>query len=399
MLLCRNEEVFKMKQRINNNNKNNLTKHIAVLLGICILGGALTGCGFVANPMQYMKDADEELVAAEQNTDESASGSNSSAGASGDSSGEVVQVTDNKIIVIGTYGSVSDMINADDYKSQADIECIQETRDFDDTSDMLAVAKKVQESCDTDAESVIVSVRSRIYEQISYFLQHTINTSKGLLVIREDAKDTDYNTTFAEALKVAVEPEDYNAGVTKTTTSGNNAGNTNIINDNTANVNTTNNNAANNMVNSAGVSDVTTEKTNSNNYIIMSGLTDIDVIDISGVNSLPYVNIVYDYVGNDAYAAEKVFNTSEGVVVVTENSDGSLSPAMSQLVKDVSSSIPIVILCSSGYDAADMAQERFDSCIATSNMSAEQARIMSMLCITHSKNINDWKVYFTHKSL
>ena len=37
-------------------------------------------------------------------------------------------------------------------------------------------------------ESVIVSVRSRIYEQIPYLLQHTINTSKGLLVIREDAK-------------------------------------------------------------------------------------------------------------------------------------------------------------------------------------------------------------------
>ncbi len=358
MLLCRNEEVFKMKQRINNNNKNNLTKHIAVLLGICILGGALTGCGFVANPMQYMKDADEELVAAEQNTDESASGSNSSAGASGDSSGEVVQVTDNKIIVIGTYGSVSDMINADDYKSQADIECIQETRDFDDTSDILAVVKKVQESCNTDAESVIVSVQSRVFEQIAYFLQHTINTTKRIILVREDAKNTEYKTTFAEALNEAVVNDATDKKITDTT-----------------------------------------EKSNSNNYIIMSGLTDIDVIDISGVNSLPYVNIVYDYVGNDAYAAEKVFNTSEGVVVVTENSDGSLSPAMSQLVKDVSSSIPIVILCSSGYDAADMAQERFDSCIATSNMSAEQARIMSMLCITHSKNISDWKVYFTHKSL
>ena len=54
------------------------------------------------------------------------------------------------------------MVNTTDYKSQADIECIQETRDFDDTSDMLALVKKVQESCNTDAESVIVSVRSRV---------------------------------------------------------------------------------------------------------------------------------------------------------------------------------------------------------------------------------------------
>ena len=56
MLLCRNEEVFKMKQRSYNKNKNNSVKHIAILLGICMLSGALTGCGFVANPMQYMKD-------------------------------------------------------------------------------------------------------------------------------------------------------------------------------------------------------------------------------------------------------------------------------------------------------------------------------------------------------
>ena len=76
-------------------------------------------------------------------------------------------MTDNKVIAIGTYGSISDMINTADYKSQADIECIQETRDFDDTSDMLALVKKVQESCNTDAESVIVSVRSRVYNQRS----------------------------------------------------------------------------------------------------------------------------------------------------------------------------------------------------------------------------------------
>ena len=73
MLLCRNEEVFKMKQRSYNKNKNNSAKHIAILLGICMLSGALTGCGFVANPMQYMKDADEELVAAEQNRDDGTS--------------------------------------------------------------------------------------------------------------------------------------------------------------------------------------------------------------------------------------------------------------------------------------------------------------------------------------
>ena len=314
-----------MKQRSYNKNKNNSAKHIAILLGICMLSGALTGCGFVANPMQYMKDADEELVAAEQNTDDGTSG-NSSAGTSGDNSSEAMQVTDNKIIVIGTYGSISDMINTDDYKSQADIECIQETRDFDDTSDMLAVVKKVQESCDTDAESVIVSVRSRIYKQISYLLQHTINTSKGLLVIREDAKDTDYNTTFAEALNVAVEPETYNAGVTQTTTSGNST------------------------VNSAGVSDITTNNS-SNNYTVISRLTDMDVFDVS------------------------------------------------QLVKDTAESIPVVILCNGGYNAAAMAQEEYGSCIAASGMSAEQARIMAMLCLTQSKSMDDWKVHFTQTGL
>ena len=73
-------------------------------------------------------------------------------------------------------------------------------------------------------------------------------------------------------------------------------------------------------------------------------LSDMDVIDISGINSLPYVNIIYDYIGNDAYAAQKAVNTSEAVVVVTESSDGSLSPDMSQLINDISSSIPVMLL-------------------------------------------------------
>ena len=186
-------------------------KYIAVMLGVCMLGSALSGCGFVANPMQYMKDADKELAAAEQNTDNDTSGSatDSSSGKNknnSNSSDNKVEVTDNKVIAIGTYGSISDMVNTADYKSQADIECIQETRDFDDTSDMLALVKKVQESCNTDAESVIVSVRSRVYNQIVYLLQHTISTSKGLIVINEDGKDTDYNKVFDEALKIAVNP-------------------------------------------------------------------------------------------------------------------------------------------------------------------------------------------------
>ena len=125
----------------------------------------------------------------------------------------------------------------------------------------------------------------------------------------------------------------------------------------------------------------------------------MDVFDVSGESSLPYVNIVYDYAGNDAYAAEKMFNTSEAVVVVTENNDGSLSPAMSQLVKDTAESIPVVILCNGGYNAATMAQEEYGSCIAASGMSAEQARIMAMLCLTQSKSMDDWKVHFTQTGL
>ena len=82
-------------------------KYIAVMLGVCMLGSALSGCGFVANPMQYMKDADKELAAAEQNTDNDTSDSatDSSSGKNKNSSDNKVEVTDNKVIAIGTYGS------------------------------------------------------------------------------------------------------------------------------------------------------------------------------------------------------------------------------------------------------------------------------------------------------
>lgn len=46
-----------------------------------------------------------------------------------------------------------------------------------------------------------------------------------------------------------------------------------------------------------------------------------------------------------------------------------------------------------------MAQEEYGSCIAASGMSAEQARIMAMLCLTQSKSMDDWKVHFTQTGL
>ena len=72
---------------------------------------------------------------------------------------------------------------------------------------------------------------------------------------------------------------------------------------------------------------------------------------------------------------------------------------LSQLVKDTAESIPVVILCNGGYNAAAMAQEEYGSCIAASGMSAEQARIMAMLCLTQSKSMDDWKVHFTQTGL
>lgn len=371
-------------------------KYIPVMLGVCMLGSALSGCGFVANPMQYMKDADKELAAAEQNTDNDTSGSatDSSSGNSknnSNSSDNKVEVTDNKVIAIGTYGSISDMVNTTDYKSQADIECIQETRDFDDTSDMLALVKKVQESCNTDAESVIVSVRSRVYNQIVYLLQHTISTSKGLIVINEDGKDTDYNKVFDEALKIAVNPQSY---VSASAVSTNNASNSNSGNNVSGDTVTGVDNNKGNVIKDNNNKDNKTY----GSYKVIEKLSDMDVIDISGINSLPYVNIIYDYIGNDAYAAQKAVNTSEAVVVVTESSDGSLSPDMSQLINDISSSIPVIIICS-GSDAAQAVNDAHNNCIASYGMSAEEARIMAMLCLTQGKNINDWRVHFTQVNL
>ena len=97
-------------------------------------------------------------------------------------------------------------------------------------------------------------------------------------------------------------------------------------------------------------------------------------------------------IGNDAYAAQKAVNISEAVVV-TESSDGSLSPDMSQLINDISSSIPVIIICS-GSDAAQAVNDTHNNCIASYGMSAEEARIMAMLCLTQGKNINDWRVHF-----
>ena len=166
---------------------------------------------------------------------------------------------------------------------------------------------------------MIVSVRSRVYNQIVYLLQHTISTSKGLIVINEDGKDTDYNKVFDEALKIAVNPQSY---VSASAVSTNNASNSNSGNNVSGDTVTGVDNNKGNVIKDDNNKDNKTY----DSYKVIEKLSDMDVIDISGINSLPYVNIIYDYIGNDAYAAQKAVNTSEAVVVALRRSLEELYP-------------------------------------------------------------------------
>lgn len=54
---------------------------------------------------------------------------------------------------------------------------------------------------------------------------------------------------------------------------------------------------------------------------------------MTGIKDMGYVGMVNDYIGNDVYTAQKIMASYESVVVVSDTADGSLSPAMTQLVK------------------------------------------------------------------
>ena len=113
--------------------------------------------------------------------------------------------------------------------------------------------------------------------------------------------------------------------------------------------------------------------------------------DVTGIKDMGYVGMVNDYIGNDVYTAQKIMASYESVVVVSDTADGSLSPAMTQLVKDVSGYIKVIVVNNSGSEY-DYAADGLNV-ITAQTMTSWQARIMAMLCLT-DKNITDWQEFF-----
>ena len=231
-----------------------------------------------------------------------------------------------KVCIVGTYGSVSELVNTADYEDKIDIELIQENKDFDETKDLISLASKVQEICSGDADIVIVSARKRFADQIRYFLTYTIDTDKSIYVVEED--NNNYKTEIADIVD----------------------------------------NKANKVNDSAK-----------------------HHFDVTGIKDMGYVGMVNDYIGNDVYTAQKIMASYESVVVVSDTADGSLSPAMTQLVKDVSGYIKVIVVNNSGSEY-DYAADGLNV-ITAQTMTSWQARIMAMLCLT-DKNITDWQEFF-----
>lgn len=107
------------------------------------------------------------------------------------------------------------------------------------------------------------------------------------------------------------------------------------------------------------------------------------VIDISGINDLPYVEIVYDYSGNDGTFVEKMLNLSEGLVVVTDTYDGSVSEGAAMILKGVSKSLPVVKLSTNTLGDDKENESEF---IKAGSLSPARTRILLSAGMTMTKD-------------
>lgn len=303
------------------------------IIAVCMFS-IFTGCGFVSNPMRYMMQADSSELSndnQEDTTDSSQSDDSETY----------------KVAVIGTNEDISDKIDAGDYADKAAITFIQQTSDFADTSDMLALVKKVTEVYYSNVNAIIVSAKSSVANEVKYLLDCTISCEKPIIVMTEDESGKDFKDIFEENFEEAVSPH--------------------II------------------FNVYTLEDVPL-------YASNSGKIYNDIINISNEKYLPSVNIIYDYIGNDAYSAEKVIDVSEGVVIVTDTADGSLSPAMTQLIKDRAGT-PIVIVSTNNalydYESDGL------NVITTKKLTAQEARIKLMTCLTKTQDIEQISTHFS----
>lgn len=114
--------------------------------------------------------------------------------------------------------------------------------------------------------------------------------------------------------------------------------------------------------------------------------------DVSKLDSLPRVEIVYAYAGADAHILKNILQTKPDGLVFAATGNGSFSTPMRRQVLALDGSLPIVRSSRTGNGLVARNGEVNDDeykTAAANNLSPQKARILLTLALTVSKNIED----------
>lgn len=358
-------------------NKKVLVMSVLIIVLICF-----SGCQRYENPLRFMMEYDNntENETAEGQSNVSQENTQSDSGSN--------NLKGSKTVILGTYGNVSELVKAEDYRKITNIELAQQTIDNREVSDLITVSGKVSEILsDSATSSLILTCKNANLEEISYFLYLTVKYDKPVIVIPEDMQGYSLDTAIRDAVLVAVNDSSANKGTMILVN-----GNLYCPRDFSAEVLT-------GIKNNKGLMGTLSDNSTDNpsvvyNYFSNKKHNSASNFDITSSKDLPYVSILYDYVGNDGSVYEKLEVLSDGIVIVPSTSDGSLSSGVSSIVKDSSKSLPVVVTGTNGENVVSYDYSGNSFSVITTDLSPVKARLLCSLALTKTKDVSSVGVYF-----
>lgn len=293
-----------------------------------------------------------------------------------------------KTVILGTYGNVNDLIKTEDYSKIANVELAQQTIDNKEVSDLITVSNKVSEILsDSATSSLILTCKSANLEEISYFLYLTVKNDKPVIVIPEDMRGYSLDTAVRDAVSVAVNNSSANKGTMI------------LVNRNLYCPRDFSAEVLTGIKNNKGLMGTLSDNNTDNPIVTYSYSSNkkhnsTSEFDITSSKDLPYVSILYDYVGNDGSVYEKLEVLSDGIVLVPSTSDGSLSSGVSSIVKDSSKSLPVVVTGATVENAVSYDYSGNSFSVITTDLSPVKARLICSLALTKTKEVSSVGVYF-----
>ena len=250
----------------------------------------------------------------------------------------------------------------------------------------LRLSQQINEALQDDKglAGVVVTHGTATLEETAYFLNLTVHSTKPVVVAGAQrpvsALGTDAEINLLDAIRIATSPEAVGKGVLTVLNNEIHSARE-VTKNNTLRLETFKPNELGFLGYADSDGQVVFYRSPTRKHTIDSEF------DVSGLEELPRIDILYTYAGADALLVEALMGYRVAGIVVAGLGSGAMTPAMeAALVKAAAQGMPVVVSSRTGQGRVVMTPKKEEAgFIVADNLTPQKARVLLMLGLTRTR--------------